>query len=94
MAQQFFDHFALSNLSIQERLGRSAATLNKDSAVFGQQTRSFLQMLVYGLDAVTARAASHLLNMDVLYSNDAYLLKLAEGVLLNSIESVTPPKIN
>jgi len=94
MAQQFFDHFALANLSIQERLGRSAATLNKDSAVFGQQTRSFLQMLVYGLDAVTARAASHLLNMDVLYSNDAYLLKLAEGVLLNSIESITPPKIN
>lgn len=94
MAQQFFDHFAIANLSIQERLGRSAATLNKDSAVFGQQTRSFLQMLVYGLDAVTARAASHLLNMDVLYSNDAYLLKLAEGVLLNSIESITPPKIN
>lgn len=94
MAQQFFDHFALANLTIQERLGRSAATLNKDSAVFGQQTRSFLQMLVYGLDAVTARAASHLLNMDVLYSNDAYLLKLAEGVLLNSIESITPPKIN
>ena len=94
MAQQFYDHFALANLSIQERLGRSAATLNKDSAVFGQQTRSFLQMLMYGLDAITARAASHLLNMDVLYSNDAYLLKLAEGVLLNSVESITPPKIN
>ena len=94
MAQTFYDSFAIANLSIQERLGRSAATLNKDSAVFGQQTRSFLQMLVYGLDAVTARAASHLLNMDVLYSNDAYLLKLAEGVLLNSIESITPPKIN
>lgn len=94
MAQSFYDSFAVANLSLQERLGRSAATLNKDSAVFGQQTRSFLQMLVYGLDAVTARAASHLLNMDVLYSNDAYLLKLAEGVLLNSIESITPPKIN
>lgn len=94
MAQQFFDHFALANLSLQERLGRSAATLNKDSAVFGQQTRSFLQMLTYGLDAITARAATHLLNMDVLYSNDSYLLKLAEGVLLNSIESITPPKIN
>lgn len=92
--QQFFDHFAVANLSLQERLGRSAATLNKDSAVFGQQTRSFLQMLNYGLDAITARAASHLLNMDILYSNDAYLLKLAEGVLLNSIESITPPKIN
>lgn len=94
MAQQFYDHFALANLSIQERLGRSAATLNKDSAVFGQQTRSFLQMLMYGLDAITARSASHLLNMDVLYSNDAYLLKLAEGILLNSVESITPPKIN
>lgn len=93
MAQQFFDSFAIANLSLQERLGRSAATLNKDSAVFGQQTRSFLQMLNYGLDAITARAASHLLNMDVLYSNDAYLLKLAEGILLNSIESVTPPRI-
>jgi hypothetical protein len=94
MAQQFFDHFALANLSLQERLGRSAATLNKDSAVFGQQTRSFSQMLTYGLDAITARAATHLLNMDVLYSNDSYLLKLVEGVLLNSIESITPPKIN
>lgn len=94
MSQQFFDNFALANLSLQERLGKSATTLNRDSAVFGQQTRSLLQMLNYGLDAVTARAASHLLNMDVLYSNDAYLLKLSEGILLNSIESITPPKIN
>ena len=54
MAQQFFDHFALANLSLQERLGRSAATLNKDSAVFGQQTRSFLQMLVLGAFVVPA----------------------------------------
>jgi len=94
MAQQFYDHFSLSSLSLQERLGRSATSLNKDSAVFGQQARSFVQMLTYGLDAVTARAASHLLNMDVLYSNDAYLLKLTEGLLLNSIKSITPPKIN
>lgn len=94
MAQQFYDHFALANMSLQERLGRSAATLNRDSAVFGQQTRSLVQMLNYGLDSITARAASHLLNMDVLNSNDAYLLKLTEGLLLNSIESITPPKIN
>lgn len=92
--QQFFDHFAVANLSLQERLGRSGAALNKDSAVFGQQVRSLLQMLTFGLDAVTTRAASHLLNMDLLYSNDAYLLKLTEGVLLNSVRSVTPPKIN
>ena len=90
---QFFDHFVLSNMSLQERLGRSGAALNKDSAVFGQQVRSLLQMLTYGLDSVTARAASHLLNMDVLYSNDAYLLKLTEGLLLNSVQSITPPKI-
>ena len=92
--QQFYDHFALANLSLQERLGRSGAALNKDSAVFGQQVRSLLQMLTFGLDAVTARSASHLLNMDLFYSNDAYLLKLTEGVLLNSVRSVTPPKIN
>ena len=91
---QFFDHFTLSNMSLQERLGRSGAALNKDSAVFGQQVRSLLQMLNYGNDSVTARAASHLLNMDLLYSNDAYLLKLTEGLLLNSIRSVTPPMIN
>ena len=90
---QFFDHFVVANMSLQERLGRSGAALNKDSAVFGQQVRSLLQMLNYGLDSVTARAASHLLNMDVLYSNDAYLLKMTEGLLLNSIQSITPPKI-
>lgn len=94
MPQQFFDHFALANLSLQERLGRSASALNRDSAVFGQQTRSLLQMLNYGLDAITARAASHLMNMDVLHSNDSYLLKLSEGLLLNSVKSITPPKIN
>lgn len=93
MAQTFYDHFALANTSIQERLGRSATALNRDSAVFGQQTRSLLQMLSYGNDAITARAATHLLNMDVLYGNDAYLLKLAEGILLNSIRSITPPLI-
>ena len=91
---QFFDHFVLANMSLQERLGRSGSALNKDSAVFGQQTRSLLQMLNFGNDAVTARAASHLLNMDLFYSNDAYLLKLTEGILLNSVESVTPPKVN
>lgn len=91
---QFFDHFVVANMSLQERLGRSGAALNKDSAVFGQQTRSLLQMLNYGLDSITARAASHLLNMDVLYSNDAYLLKMTEGLLLNSIQSITPPKIS
>lgn len=91
---QFFDHFAVANMSLQERLGRSGSALNRDSAVFAQQVRSLLQMLNYGNDSVTARAASHLLNMDLLYSNDAYLLKLTEGVLLNSIRSVTPPKIN
>lgn len=91
---QFFDHFTLANMSLQERLGRSGAALNKDSAVFGQQVRSLLQMLTYGLDSVTARAASHLLNMDILYSNDAYLLKMTEGLLLNSVKSITPPKIS
>lgn len=91
---KFYDHFVLANMSIQERLGRSGATLNKDSAVFGQQTRSFLQMLNFGNDAITARAASHLLNMDLFFGNAAYLLKLTEGVLLNSIQSITPPKIN
>ena len=91
---QFYDHFVIANTSLQERLGRSGAALNKDSAVFGQQVRSLLQMLNYGNDSVTARAASHLLNMDLLYSNDAYLLKLTEGLLLNSIRSVTPPMIN
>lgn len=93
MSQQFYDFFALANMSLQERLGRSGATLNRDSAVLGWQTRSFVQMLNYGRDAITARAASHLLNMDILNSNDAYLLKLAEGLLLNSIESVTPPRL-
>ena len=91
---QFFDHFVVANTTLQERLGRSGSALNRDSAVFAQQVRSLLQMLNYGNDSVTARAASHLLNMDILYSNDAYLLKLTEGVLLNSIRSVTPPKIN
>lgn len=93
MPQPFYDHFAVSNMTLQERLGRSASTLNRDSAVFGEQTRSFLQMLNYGLDAITARAATHLLNMDVLYSNNAYLLKLTEGVLLNSVKSITPPRL-
>lgn len=93
MSQQFYDFFALANMSLQERLGRSGATLNRNSAVLGWQTRSFVQMLNYGRDAITARAASHLLNMDILNSNDAYLLKLAEGLLLNSIESVTPPRL-
>lgn len=93
MPQPFYDHFAVANMTLQERLGRSATSLNRDSAVFGEQTRSFLQMLNYGLDAITSRAATHLLNMDVLYSNTAYLLKLTEGVLLNSVQSVTPPRI-
>lgn len=89
----FYDHFAEANMSVQERLGRSGATLNRDSAVFGQQTRSFVQMLNYGLDAMTARAASHLVNSDILYSNFAYLLKQCEGMLLNSVVSITPPRI-
>lgn len=93
MPQPYYDHFALANMSLQERLGRSGATLNRDSAVLGWQARSFVQMLNYGLDAITARAASHLINMDILNGNDAYLLKQAEGVLLNSIESVTPPRL-
>lgn len=93
-SSNFFDHFAVSNTVLQERLGRSASMINRNSAVFGQQTRSLVQMLNYGLDSITARAASHLLNMDVLHSNDSYLLKLTEGLLLNSIESITPPKIN
>lgn len=93
MPQPYYDHFALANMSLQERLGRSGATLNRDSAILGWQTRSLVQMLNYGLDAITARAASHLVNMDILNGNDAYLLRLSEGVLLNSIESVTPPRL-
>lgn len=92
--QQFFDHFALANKSIQERLGAAQNALNKLSALYGMQARGFVQMLSYGDDMITARAASHLLNMDILRANDAYLLKLGEGFLLNSIESITPPLIH
>lgn len=92
--QQFFDHFALANKSIQERLGSAPNALNKLSALYGMQARGFVQMLSYGNDMITARAASHLLNMDILRANDAYLLKLGEGFLLNSIESITPPLIH
>lgn len=92
MSQQFYDHFAESNRSLAERLGSSRVTLNRDSAVLGTQARPFVQMLNYGLDAITARAASHLLNFDLLHSNTAYLMKLCEGVLLNSIASVAPPR--
>lgn len=92
--QQYFDHFALANKSIQERLGAAPNALNKLSALYGMQARGFLQMISYGDDMVTARAASHLLNMDILRANDAYLLKLGEGFLLNSIESITPPLIH
>lgn len=93
MSQQFYDHFAESNKSLAERLGGSRVTLNRESAVLGTQTRPFVQMLNYGLDAVTARAASHLLNFDLLHANTAYLMKLCEGVLLNSIASITPPHL-
>lgn len=93
MSQQFFDHFAEANMSLQERLGRSRVTLNRDSAVLGTQTRSLLQMLNYGLDAITARAATHLLNFAPLHANTAYLMKLCEGLLLNTIESITPPHL-
>lgn len=92
--QQFFDHFALANKSIQERLGAATNALNKLSALYGMQARGFVQMLSYGNDMITARAASHLLNMDILRANDAYLLKLGEGFLLNSLESITPPLIH
>lgn len=92
--QQFFDHFALANKSIQERLGAAPNALNKLSALYGMQARGLVQMLSYGDDMVTARAASHLLNMDIFRANDAYLLKLGEGFLLNSIESITPPLIH
>ena len=91
--QQFFDHFALANKTIQERLGTAPNALNKLSALYGMQARGVVQMLSYGDDMITARAASHLLNMDILRANDAYLLKLGEGFLLNSIESITPPLI-
>lgn len=93
MLQQYYDYFYLANQSLQERLGTSGSTINRDSAIQGWQTRSLVQMLNYGRDAITAMAASHLLNMDVLNSNDAYLLRLSEGLLLNSIESITPPII-
>lgn len=93
MSQRFYDHPSEGNYALQERLGSSRVTLNRESAVLGTQTRSLLQMLGYGLDSITTRAASHLLNMDVLHSNTGYLLKLCEGLLLNSIESVTPPHL-
>lgn len=92
MPQQFYDHFAEANKSLQERLGSSRTTINRDSGVLSTQTRSLLQMLNYGLDSVTGRAASHLLNFDLLHSNTAYLMKLCEGLLLNSIASVVPPR--
>ena len=92
--QQFFDHFALANKSIQERLGAAPNALNKLSALYGMQARGFMQMISYGDDMITARAASHLLNMDIFRANDAYLLKLGDGFLLNSIESITPPLIH
>lgn len=92
--KQFFDHFALANKTIQERLGAAPNALNKLSALYGMQARGFVQMMSYGDDMITARAASHLLNMDILRANDAYLLKLGEGFLLNSIESITPPLIH
>ena len=92
--QQFFDHFALANKTMQERLGAAPNALNKLSALYGMQARGFVQMLSYGNDMITARAASHLLNMDILRANDAYLLKLGEGFLLNSIESITPPLVH
>lgn len=92
--QQFFDHFALANKTIQERLGTAPNALNKLSALYGMQARGAVQMLSYGNDMITARAASHLLNMDIFRANDAYLLKLGEGFLLNSIESITPPLIH
>lgn len=93
MSQQFFDHFAEANKSLQERLGTSRVTINRESAVLGTQTRSLLQMLNYGLDAMTVRAASHLLNFHPLRANTAYLMRLMEGLLLNSIESITPPHL-
>ena len=92
--QQFFDHFAIANKSIQERMGAAPNALNKLSALYGMQARGLLQMLSYGNDMIASRAAAHLLNMDILRSNDAYLLKLGEGFLLNSIESITPPLIH
>ena len=92
MPQQFYDHFAEANKSLQERLGSSRTTINRDSGVLSTQTRSLLQMLNYGLDSITGRAASHLLNFDLLHSNTAYLMKLCEGLLLNSIASVVPPR--
>lgn len=94
MSLQFYDHFAESNKDLQERLGSAPNEINKLSAILGNQTRSLLQMLAYGNDSITARAASHLLNMDALYSSDAYLMKLTEGILLNSIKSVTPPRLS
>lgn len=93
MSQQFYDHFAEANKSLAERLGSSRVTINRDSAVIGTQTRSFVQMLNYGNDMVTARAASHLLNLDLLHANPAYLMKLCEGLLLNSIASIVPPHL-
>jgi len=93
MSQQFFDHFAEANKSLGERLGTSRVTINRESAVLGTQTRSLVQMLNYGLDAVTARAASHLLNLHPLQANTAYLMRLMEGLLLNSIEGITPPHL-
>ena len=93
MSQQFFDQFAEANLSLQEKLGRSRVTINRDSAVLSTQARSLLQMLNYGLDSITARAASHLLNFDPLHANTAYLMKLCEGLLLNTVEGITPPHL-
>lgn len=93
MSQQFFDHFAEANKSLGERLGTSRVTINRESAVLGTQTRSLVQVLNYGLDMVTIRAASHLLNMHPLHANTAYLMRLMEGLLLNSVESITPPHL-
>ncbi len=93
MSQQFFDHFAESNYSVAERLGTSRVAINKESAVLGTQTRSLVQMLNYGLDMVTMRAASHLLNIHPLHANTAYLMRLMEGLLLNSVESIVPPHL-
>lgn len=93
MSQQFYDHFAEANKNLAERLGTSRVTLNRDSAVLSTQTRSLVQMLNYGLDSMTVRAASHLLNFNLLQANTAYLMKFCEGLLLNSIKSITPPHL-
>ena len=88
---EFYDIPIASSRSLQERLGRTPNAINTGSGVYATQVRGLLQMLNYGLDNITYRAASHLLNMDIMHANDAYLLKLCEGLLLNSIRSITPP---